>query len=331
MKRLLVVLMAVALVGAFTTTAMAADWSFYGNARMATFWYDDDPDTGEGDGDLSWDLQSNSRFGASIKANDAVSARYEIGTAADNIRRIYGVWNFGAGKMKIGQDYTPWKQFYSGQVFGGDAGLLNVGFAYGSRRPQIAVAFGDFEIALIDHATGLSDGGDIDTHLPKVEAALNLKGDGWFADLLAAYQIYNVEWAAMDEDITAWALGGGFGVDFGPAYIKFGINYGENKGVLGYWGSAAGSLVGGVLQDAEETEAGLVFGFKVTDALTFETGIGANVQSFDDGRADNDTAAWYAQSVIMIGPGVFLIPEVGVYDYETSDDFYLGAKWQINW
>jgi len=36
MRKLLVLLSAVAFVVAFTVPAMAADWSFYGSARMST-------------------------------------------------------------------------------------------------------------------------------------------------------------------------------------------------------------------------------------------------------------------------------------------------------
>jgi hypothetical protein len=41
--------------------------------------------------------------------------------------------------------------------------------------------------------------------------------------------------------------------------------------------------------------------------------------------------------VIALAPGVYVIPEVGYYDYDNSTDgedagslFYLGGKWQIN-
>jgi hypothetical protein len=58
-----------------------------------------------------------------------------------------------------------------------------------------------------------------------------------------------------------------------------------------------------------------------------------------DGGDDKDTAPWaaYVQSVIALAPGVYVIPEVGYYDYDNNADgddagslFYLGGKWQIN-
>ncbi len=80
-----------------------------------------------------------------------------MGISESNVsaRRVYGVWNFGAGTLKVGKDYTPVDQFISGQVFDGDLGLLGVGTQYGGRHGQIALGFGGFEIALINPKTGL--------------------------------------------------------------------------------------------------------------------------------------------------------------------------------
>ena len=43
------------------------------------------------------------------------------------------------------------------------------------------------------------------------------------------------------------------------------------------------------------------------------------------------------QSVIALAPGVYVIPEVGYFDWDDNVDgddagsmFYLGGKWQIN-
>ena len=141
---------------------MAADWNFYGSARMATYW--DDRDFGDGlnaagtddeDADLIWDFQGNSRIGATVKAEN-VSGRFELGlkgSGAGDVdvgtRRLFGVWDFGAGKLKVGKDYTPLDQFISGQVFDEDWGLVGQGFMYARRPGQVALSFGGFEVALI--------------------------------------------------------------------------------------------------------------------------------------------------------------------------------------
>ena len=155
MKKLMVLIAALALV-CFSVPAMAVYWNFYGNARMATFWEARDfgdgtnaAETDDKDSDLVWDLQGNSRFGANIKSEN-LKAQIEMGISESNVssRRVYGVWDFGAGKLKVGKDYTPVSQFISGQVYDGDLGLLGIGTAYGSRKGQIALSFGAFNIAL---------------------------------------------------------------------------------------------------------------------------------------------------------------------------------------
>ena len=151
MKKITILMAAVALV-CFSVPAMAVDWNFYGNARMATYYTSEDlKDNGPKASGMDWDLQSNSRFGANVKA-DHIKGQVEFGISESNVtsRRVYGTWNFGAGYLKVGKDYTPVDQFISGQVFDGDLGLLGVGTQYGGRHGQIALGFGGFEIALIN-------------------------------------------------------------------------------------------------------------------------------------------------------------------------------------
>ena len=70
MKKLFVILTALALVWAFAAPAAAVDWNFYGSARMATFW--SSSETGSGstkaeESELQWEGQNNSRIGANVK------------------------------------------------------------------------------------------------------------------------------------------------------------------------------------------------------------------------------------------------------------------------
>ena len=104
MKKLLVLLAAVAFVVAFTVPAMSADWNFYGSSRISTFFDGDSEEltgTGFDDDDLTWGLQGNSRIGAKVKAGD-ISGRFEYGTGI-NLRLLYASWNFGGGELLVGQ------------------------------------------------------------------------------------------------------------------------------------------------------------------------------------------------------------------------------------
>ncbi|MBW2450593.1 MAG: hypothetical protein JRE92_09230, partial [Deltaproteobacteria bacterium] len=153
MKKFTILMAAIALV-CFSVPAMAVDWNFYGNARMQTFWTSEDlKDVGEKSTDLRWDLQSNSRVGANIKA-DHIKGQFEMGAGTSisdggdgsvNLRRLYGVWNFGAGTLKVGKDYSPTTHFVSAQAFDVDLGLLEFGAPYSGRPGQIALGFGGFD------------------------------------------------------------------------------------------------------------------------------------------------------------------------------------------
>jgi hypothetical protein len=396
MKKFTILIAAIALV-CFAAPAMAVDWNFYGNARMATFYVSEDfgdglnpAGTDDSDAELQWDLQGNSRFGANVKAEN-ISARIEMGINESNVsaRRVYGTWNFGSGTLKVGKDYTPVSQFISGQVYDGDLGLLGVGTQYGSRSGQIAFGFGGFEIALINPNTGLLSGmtttatgaltiitgsggatiptvsvttssnGDNDQVLPKIEAGWGMSFDAWNFNLMGGFQYYSIEDVLAadgsgtdDIDVTSYTIGGDVGFNFGPGYVKGALSYGQNIGnanwgIPGAKGGTSGQ--GGLAQwdgddDTNDTttfQGALVGGLKVSDMLSFELGAGVRADRTDGTGVSisRDTAPWavYLQSVIALAPGVYIIPEVGYYDYDNNtagDDagslIYVGGKWQIN-
>ena len=281
MKKFTLLIAILALV-CFSIPAMAVDWNFYGNARMSTFYESRDFGDGENDAgtddedqDLVWDLQANSRIGATIKAEN-INARFEFGVNESNVssRRIFGEWNFGAGKLKVGKDYTPVTQFTSGQVFDTDLGLLGIGAFYGSRFGQVAFQFGGFQIALVNPTSGLLDNmsvtttalieaappiagdpivqipsrvttdvnGDVDEVLPKFEASFGMGFDTWNFTVMGGYQYYSIEDVESledpgdedDLDIHSFVVGGDVGFNFGPGYVKAGLSYGMNIGNAGW-------------------------------------------------------------------------------------------------
>jgi hypothetical protein len=281
MKKITILIAAIALV-CFSVPAMAVDWNFYGSARMATYYTSSDfgdslnpAGTSTEDSELDWDLQGNSRFGANVQA-DHLKGQIEMGISESNVsaRRVYGTWNFGAGYLKVGKDYTPVDQFISGQVYEIDLGLLGVGTQYGGRQGQIALGFGNFEIALVNPTTKLlnnmtinttsiitvpgqpgqgpitgpvvsanATNGDPDQILPQISAKWGMAFDAWNFNLMGGYQYYSIEdvqssiagQGTDDLDITSYTIGGDIGFNFGPAVIKGAVSYGQNIGNAG-WG-----------------------------------------------------------------------------------------------
>ena len=91
MKKLIVILAVIAMVGAFTATAMA-DVSLYGSARFRSYYatVDNGVAGAESDSDLEWRMGHLTRFGANFKA-DKITGKFEMdaragqGGVTDNI------------------------------------------------------------------------------------------------------------------------------------------------------------------------------------------------------------------------------------------------------
>ena len=374
MKKLTIFIAAIALV-CFAVPAMAADWNFYGSARMATFYISDDygdgtnaAGTDDSDAELQWEFQGNSRLGARVKA-ESVSGRIELANTSDNThdggvftRLLYGDWDFGAGKLRVGKAYTPTSQFISGQVFGADLGMLGVGTNYGRRVPGLQLMFGKFTVALLEANDSNAGGwstyadGDSDRFLPKLEAGWGMAFDTWNFNLMGGLQYVEVEdmpsavdpGDSDDVDVTSYILGADAGVNFGPAYVKTAFSFGQNWtnarwSDLAYSRSGASSGAGlfdgdDDVDDSDNYQVALVGGMKVSDMLQFEAGAGYRVADSDQ-DAVRKAEVWnvYGQAVIAMAPGVYVIPEAGYFDFgnDTAGDdqgkeFYLGAKWQID-
>ena len=392
MKKLTVFFAAAALL-CLVVPAGAVDWNFYGSARMATFWTHQDYGDGErsldngqavsDDNDLRWDFQTNSRIGAKVKA-DKVSGHFELGLKGNSsgdvdvgTRKLYGVWDFGAGKLKVGKDYTPVTQFISGQAFDNDLALQGYGEMWGDRMGQVALSFGGFEIALVTPKSGdinslsynaagavvqTPTDGDVDEWLPKIEAKYAMTMDAFNWAIRGGFQTYTIEDVVgtggdtNDVDVTSWIIGADAGFNFGPAYVKGAVSYGQNVGNADWNIKNTTGTQGGLAEwdgndgtnDVDTLMAALVAGFKMSDMVTFEVGAGYrndDCGDFSDGfDDDNDLFAIYGQALVTLAKGVYIVPEVGYYDYMDSNvknlygpgenyegyQWYAGAKWQID-
>jgi hypothetical protein len=344
MKKLIMLVAAVAMVASFALTASAAEWNFYGSARITTFSNDVEPPVGDNQRDTVWTKQGNGRIGAKVKVSDTLSGRFEYGSGNNiNLRLLYATWNFGAGSLTVGQDYTPSGNFYSNQVWGGDEDLIECGQQYVGRRPQLKLAFGDFQIAFISPNTGGIPGGlSLDeTTLPRIEAAYGLKMDGFFVDVFGGYQTLKaISNTGNKVDLDSYLIGVGGGADFGPVFVKANVymaRNGASYGLLGYGDSSIG-YAGNDIVDNDTLGYLLVAGYKISDTMTVEAGYGAIQHEKDISGADADDAStMYVNCSITLAPGVFVVPEIGIIDQlddaagnEQETLTYFGAKWQIN-
>jgi hypothetical protein len=165
--------------------------------------------------------------------------------------------------------------------------------------------------------------------------------DTWNFQVHGGYQYFEIENAGAaneDVDVDSWVVGGSAGLNLGPFYVKTNLSTGQNMGNAGWGGNTASYDGDDQAKDIDTVQGLLAAGFKFTDQLTFEAGVGYRKDESDFADEDEDeTTAAYLQAVISLAPGVWIIPEVGMYDYnddldgdDEGDEFYLGAKWQID-
>jgi hypothetical protein len=355
MKKLLILIAILCL----AAPAMAADWNFYGSARMATYYTVVDKDAEPPNDDTInrtvWEQQGNSRIGANVKVNDQIAGRFEYGTGV-NLRILYGTYTFAGGsELLLGQTYTPTSHyFYSNSVYEVDNNLFGIGQFYAGRRAMVQWKMGGFRIAGVAPNIPEDEEGvyAVDLIIPKIEASYGYKGDAFFFDIAGGVQTYTLDYfeaGSEDPTVTSYVILAGGGMNFGAFYVNLGANYGQNYGQYGAGGPSlagvraideSGTFDGDTEIDNKSFGALGVLGVNASDTWTFEGGIG--YQEGEDDTTDEDqrekVMQFYLNATWNIAPGFFVVPEVGYAKYDYAGDdvqdepslIYVGAKWQIN-
>ena len=248
------------------SSASAADWNFYGSARINTFYTDfenspfQSPNSLAAFGSIAGDdtknyeqgLQGNARIGARVKVSDSLSGRFEYGAQSGNanVRLLYGEWNFGAGSLLVGKNYTPLLFPYSNQVYSidslgkGDHNMSTFGMLYGQRRAQVRLKFGGFQIAAVDCPTLVyrdkNNGGhpfglhasqpDTELNFPSIQAKYKFDFKNGHISFAGAYQTFEVLNGTQTYDVDSYILGVGGRLNVGPAYFKGNFWGGQNVG-----------------------------------------------------------------------------------------------------
>ncbi len=345
MKKLIIILAALAMVAGFTASAMA-EATLYGSARFNTYSVDTDKEfsgSAFDTRDTQWKMGNLSRFGAIFKG-DTVGGRFEMdarlggaGVSAPDtntdgasglgnmrLRLLYGTWNFGSGELLIGQNY-PLYNFAISSVAYTTGGLQQWGgVAYANPRvSQIRFTFGDFKVAFITPKDSEDLGVTpydytVETKLPKIEVEYDLKLDPAAFQLVGGWQSYDA--LALNEDsksVTSWVVAGAGKAHFGPAYLNLALSYRVNGSNYGVWTAVneEATYVNGDFQDAKTFGAVAALGYKVNDMITLEASAGYLNADYDNQGSREDTARSYALlAQIHLAPGVLIQPEFVVLD-----------------
>jgi hypothetical protein len=358
MRKLLVLLSAIALMVAFTVPASAADKSvsFYGQVWMDTYFEDDSKEltgTNFDDSDLRWDLNDNgtSRFGAKFKW-DSMTANIEIRPySASMYRQWWGSWNFGGGSLLVGHTWSP---LYANATITNQSHLGGSASGYGFwvgdlRQAQIRLTMGDLILALVEPAANLtgtgSGAGETDTTLPKIEALYTFKLGSITLIPFFSYQTYDEVVLATDKSygIDSMLYGLSVKAAVGPGFVKGQIWMNTNGMEWGDYYNTGGFSAyfdGSDIQDVDGLGFAVTAGMKLSDTMNFEVGYGHSEYEVDrPGTYEDEASAMYAQMTIGLAKGFFIVPEIGVIDKgthtvngvesEQGDMTYYGTTWKI--
>jgi len=345
--------MIIAALAMISGSAYAADWNFYGSARMYTFYnaVDDGANPSVDTKNTQWSLSPYSRIGANVKVSDELSGRFEYGASGGNanIRLLYGVWNFGAGTLLVGQDYTPVRFPGSNQAWD-DAGLGGWGELSSSRAGQIKLRFGDFQMAaVVQNVKYTTAGGTTaalatEVKLPALSAKYRFVGENYAVGVVGAYGTFKE--TTTNDSVNSYVLGIGGDVTFGAITLGANVHGGVNSGNLmsinvtdksistGDDGNGYADLQGTKIIDNDALGFKFTAAYAVNDMFGLEAGYGVQQTELDQANSQKlEVASYYLQAPITMAPGVIIVPEIGVIDYnEANEDkiTYFGAKWQIN-
>jgi hypothetical protein len=170
--------------------------------------------------------------------------------------------------------------------------------------------------------------------------------------------------------VNSWMLGLGADLNFGPFFVKPQVSYYQNGAAAGWLGDRYltgtkrgfvntfnddfgtdfnADIVSTDVLDAKNIMAMLALGFKPTEALGLEFGVGYvgfDTDSIQGISLKNNYMEYYLQAVFTVAKGVYIVPEIGYRDFGKDEGdrppfivapdtdngslFYAGAKWQID-
>ena len=372
MKKFIMFLAALSMVLGFAVTAAMADVDLYGSVRFRTYWADKDKDftgTGYDDEDLEWRIGFLTRWGANYKS-DKIRGKVELDTRDQDkqegsseigdirVRHMYGEYDFGSGKILIGQTFNPCTVYSSslGYYSGGIQKFGGLGLKY-FRTSQIRLTFGDLQLAFLTpdssiNSLMLPDGtdwtaSDTDETFPRIEARYSLKLDPVTIDFMGGWQSYDVVDANdSDESIDSYQLGIYARANFGPLYVKGVGTYAQNGGNYGLWSATVvnqnAMMENGSIQDTDSWGGSIVAGYKINDMFTVEGSYGLASSENDDQALKNedDAQVWTLLTKITIAPGFTIQPELIYEDrdektvdgvkYDKGDATIFGVFWVMN-
>jgi hypothetical protein len=381
MKKIAISVLALTLAVFLATPAMAAKIEPYASMRLGTFYSSVQSNVSgvDDNNDLNFDLADISRFGARGQVGDIYGvaelglrgskndAGYGVSDKAAYYNRqvytrlLYGKWDFGAGDLIVGQDYTPITYPSAQQapgIFNLQNGFISTGCMWDRRWPQVKVNLDNgLVLAAVETYAGTSvsgyeappagtmAGGNYDVTVPKLYIAYKFKREGIFLSPGFGYNVYNYNDKAVggtfDDDISSYVVYLQGKWDPSAVGFKFAAHYGENINDFGILGrpAAAGAVVDAFneVQNATSWGGYIQVAVKV-DPTTISLGWGyANDENDAVGPEADEKMGIFVNCKVPIAETFFITPEFSWWDgmdnaagVEDADSWHLGITWQMD-
>ncbi|MBU5613030.1 hypothetical protein [Geomonas azotofigens] len=287
MKKMNIAAMTCAAALACSAPALAIDLNGYGNIKLGTFWTQNSfysPATGAArhDSDFSLDNFGDSFVGVKVKEGE-YSGVAEVGlynpkaySKGVEVRLLYGEWDFGEGKLRIGKTPSPYV-FRSQQVWDSDGGFNGYGSLWDGRYANIKVTMNNgFYVDAMqprvgnqaNNTTNVSPNADVtaaysqtgnsyaatytdyDTMLPKMVVGYEGKLNNWSYGGGVAGNWYKVTSSTnnstpVKHDIYSYLAFFHGKVDLAPVELSYNVFTGQNTGDL--MSTATGNGIGNTL------------------------------------------------------------------------------------
>lgn len=323
-------------------SATAAQWQFYGTASVNTFYTKSDLADST---TLGEELNPGAAIGAEVKVSDTLGGGFEYGTedGSANVVLLYGVWDFGAGSLMVGQNEVPAFLGISGQVYDDDRALEGWGEFNPGERAQIRLTFGAFEIAAVEPDAQVTTTAGLDDSLsevkiPSIQARYTFSGDTLDAGLAGAVSSFDYN----DESVTSYVALASLGVTVNRFRLAAQGWAGQNVGniaaqdTMGDAEDGYAVYQGGRIYDVDGWGAALSAQVVLNDMLAVEAGYGYVDLDYGDtpglSASGDKVQTCYLNMPVTLADGVQIVPEIGLIDYDDpgQDEItYYGAKWQI--
>lgn len=233
---------------------------------------------------------------------------------------------------------------------------VTVQVAAGSAAPAGGVFLstdGTFDYYVVAGSTPNFSAIDTDFTLPKIEASYVFNLGPAALHMSAGYNTVDLQGIRTttgqleEKSLDSWMAALGAKFNFGPFYVNGKLAYSQNPASYGLsqdnsLKTPSYNLATNDFVDVDSLMGAFVVGFKMSDAIKFEGGVGFIMNERENGtKEEQETWAYYVQMSWSPTRNVFIIPELGIVDYgdrevtgaadvDLGSATYFGVKWQIN-